>query len=162
MLRNSYAPGAFSRRLRWFGAFLALSLVMSALAPVPAAGVVSAFANPTLDATTVNPQTGLGHVTVSVTCLIPLASIVIHLSTTQIEGQVRFASSGDRGGLLTGCQAGQRVSMVLTFGRPNDLWKFAPGPATMLVLVGPFQPCCVVDAVGLNIGPMTVLLHPER
>jgi hypothetical protein len=133
--------------------------MMSALAPAPAAAV-SVLADLTVDATTVDPQTGIGHLTISVTCLVPGWSITAHVGIQQIEGQGRRAISGTRGGVLTGCGAGQRISIVITFQTMGGDARFGPGPATIsgqvaLFGIGP-------DAASLSFGPMTALLHPER
>ena len=160
MSRITGAAGAFSTRLRWFAAFLTLSLVMSVLAPTPAAAV-TVLADFTLGAPTVNPQTGVGHVTVSVTCLVQASSLRVRLRTTQIEGQGRFADSFFSGGLITGCQAGQRVSVVVPLIAFSLVEKFAPGWATMSGNVVLF-PTTFIDAEGLLFGPVNVLLRPER
>jgi hypothetical protein len=160
MSRITGAVGAIFPRLRWLAAFLTLCLVMSVLAPAPAAAV-TVLADFTMGAPTVNPQTGVGHVTVSVTCLVPASSIRVRLRTTQIEGQGRVADSFFTGGPLTGCQAGQRVSVVIPLVAFSFVEKFAPGWATMTGNVVLF-PTTFIDAEGLLFGPVKVLLRPER
>jgi hypothetical protein len=161
MSRITGAVGALSTRLRWFAAFLTLSLVMSVLAPAPAAAV-TVLADFTLGAPTVNPQTGLGHVTVSVTCLVPAASVRTRLATIQTEGQGRHAFSSSAGGVLTGCQAGQRVSMVVAFVNMSFGEKFAPGWATMTGFVELFPTTFIDFPEAIRFGPLNVLIRPER
>jgi hypothetical protein len=148
---------SLSRQVREVGTILALSMLISAAVPGAAAAdlVPNGLADITLDVTTVNPQTGIGHVTVSVTCLAPAGLVRARATTVQIYGQGRYAVSFDAQALLSGCQAGQRVSLVLQFGGQQG--QFVPGLATIQGFVETFAPPGV-----LSFGTRDVLLQPEH
>ncbi len=147
-----------TRWIRRLGAtFVCVVLIMMAT-PAPAAADFPqpALADITLSPLTVNPQTGVGHFSVSVTCLAPL-QLLVRAKTwlTQIHGQGRNASSFNVGAAF-GCTAGQRLVLQMQFG--NQQGSFAPGPATIYGFVEHFSPYPGV----LGFASRTVLLHPEH
>jgi hypothetical protein len=126
--------------------------------PTPAAAdfFPPALGGITLSPLTVNPQTGVGHFSVNVTCLISLTGLVRTRATlTQVRGNAPSASSFNTGAAF-GCTAGQRLVLDMQFGGQQG--SFLPGPATIHGFVEHFSPYPGVLAFDMG----TVLLHPER
>jgi hypothetical protein len=140
------------------GATLACALLIMTITPAPAAADLfpPALADITLSPLTVNPQTGIGHFTVNVTCVISLTGLVRTRATlTQTRGQALYASSFNTGGAF-GCTAGQRLALSMQFGGQQG--SFLPGPATIYGFVEHFSPYPGV----LSYDARTVLIHPEH
>lgn len=140
------------------GATFACVLLIMTVMPAPAAADLfpQALEGITLSPLTVSPQTGIGHFSVNVTCLITLTGFVRTRATiTQIRGQAPYAWSFNTGGAF-GCTAGQRLVLNMQFGGQQG--SFHPGPATISGFVEQFSPYPGV----LFFDTRTVLLLPEH
>jgi hypothetical protein len=136
----------------------ACALLMMLGAPAPAAAdfFPQALEGITLSSLTVDPQTGIGHFTVNVTCLVSLTGLVRTRATiTQVRGQASDAWSFNTNGAF-GCTAGQRLTINMQFGGQQG--TFRPGPATISGFVEHFSPYPGV----LGYEPRVVLLLPEH
>ena len=153
VLRSSLKRGRVLFVATTFAAIVVLT--MGTTAPADADGSLGGL---TLTAATVDPQTGDGHVSVSVTCLNPASFIRTRFITRQSSGAGgRDAVSLDVGAAF-GCAAGETVTMRVPLGGQQG--RFHPGPAT-------FDGFVYADETlgGTTIGFVTfnrtLLLHPE-
>jgi len=103
--------------IRRLGATFVCVLLILMATPSPAAAEMSPplLADISLSALTVNPQTGLGHFSVSVTCLVPLGFVRSKTTLVQTYGEGRFAASFNVNGAF-GCAASQRLEIPMQFG----------------------------------------------
>jgi hypothetical protein len=140
------------------GAAFACVLLIMTVMPAPAAAdfFPPALEDITISPLTVSPQTGIGHFSVNVTCLIALTGLVRTRATlTQVRGQALDAWSFNTQAAF-GCTAGQRLVLNMQFGGQQG--SFRPGPATISGFVEHFSPYPGV----LAFDTRTVLLQPEH
>ena len=111
----------------------------------------------TIESATIDTNTGVPTVTISVTCLVDVPIVRVEANLTQSSGSGRAASSYQPGAGSSSCQAGEVLTFAIRFG-PQD-GRFVPGPAEITGFVEAILVCCVSAEVE-SIGPTTVTLRP--
>jgi hypothetical protein len=144
---------------RWIVASLCAVLLLSLAAPAALAqedpDVISGV---TIESATIDTETGVPTVTVSVTCLVDVPLVRARATLTQSRGSGRVASSLQPGA-FTSCQAGEVLIFAIRFGPQQG--TFVPGPAEITGFVEAILVCCI-SADLESIGPTTVVLRPAR
>jgi hypothetical protein len=110
----------------------------------------------TIESATIDTETGVPTVTISVTCLVDVPRVRASATLTQSHGSGRLASSFQPGGFRS-CQAGEVLTFAIRFGPQQG--RFVPGPAEITGFVEAILVCCV-SADLESIGPTTVILRP--
>jgi len=110
----------------------------------------------TIESATIDVETGVPTVTVSVTCLVDVPLVRVSANLVQSHGSGRLASSFQPGA-FTSCQAGEVLTLAIRFGPQQG--RFVPGPAEITGFAEAILVCCV-SADLESIGPTTVILRP--
>jgi hypothetical protein len=110
----------------------------------------------TIESATIDTETGVPTVTISVTCLVDVPLVRASATLTQSHGSGRVASSFQPGA-FSSCQAGEVLTFAIRFGPQQG--RFVPGPAEITGFVEAILVCCV-SADLESIGPATVVLRP--
>jgi hypothetical protein len=111
----------------------------------------------TIESATIDTETGVPTVTISVTCLVDVPLVRASATLTQSRGSGRLAASSFQPGGFTSCQAGEVLTFAIRFGPQQG--RFVPGPADITGFVEAILVCCV-SADLESIGPTTVVLRP--
>ena len=137
---------------------LCAALLLSAAAPTAALAQENpdVISDVTIESATIDTETGVPTVTISVTCLVDVPLVRASATLTQSRGSGRLASSFQPGG-FTSCQAGEVLTFVIRFGPQQG--RFVAGPAEITGFVEAILVCCV-SADLESIGPATVVLRP--
>jgi hypothetical protein len=140
---------------------LCAALLLSLAAPTGALAQEEpdVISDVTIVSATIDTQTGVPTVTVSVTCLVDVAVVRVEATLTQSYGSGRFASSSQPGAGFSSCQAGEVLTFAIRFGPQQG--RFVPGPAEITGFVEAIIECppCFSDDFA-RIGPTTVILRP--
>jgi hypothetical protein len=150
--------GAFMLRRRTVTALCA-ALVLSLAAPTAALAQEEpdVISDVTIESATVNMDTGIATVTVSVTCFVDVLVVRVEADLIQSYGSGHLASSYQPGAGSSPCQAGEVLTFPIHHG--NQQGRFVAGPAEISGFVEAIIECCY-SADFASIGPTTVILRP--
>jgi hypothetical protein len=150
--------GAFMLRRRIVTSLCA-ALLLSLAAPTAALAQEEpdAISDVTIESSTVDMETGVATVTVSVTCFVDVLVVRVEADLIQSYGSGHLASSYQPGAGSSPCQAGEVLTFPIHHG--NQQGRFVAGPAEVSGFVEAIVVCCY-SADFARIGPTTVILRP--
>jgi hypothetical protein len=138
---------------------LCAALLLSLAAPTAALAQEEpdVISDVTIESATVDMETGIATVTVSVTCFVDVLVVRVEADLIQSYGSGHLASSYQPGAGSSPCQAGEVLTFPIYHG--NQQGRFIPGPAEISGFVEAIIECCY-SADFASIGPTPVILRP--
>ena len=140
-------------------AALCAALLLSLAAPTLALAQEEpdVISDVTIVSATIDMETGVATVTVSVTCFVDVLVVRVEADLIQSYGSGHLASSYQPGAGSSPCQAGEVLTFPIHHG--NQQGRFVAGPAEVSGFVEAIVVCCY-SADFARIGPTTVILRP--